>query len=296
MQTAEPLTRAFLAAVPTDAQTQLRSIADLEATLSNLDAQARAAWPEIHLPAEVFLVFVGQRVTPDLASASDLAMLVAKDLYLLCAYLQGDERAVAAMQDRYLASVAETLRRMQVAEPRVQDILQGLHLRMLASHRGECATYNGRGALQGWLRVIAIRHAHALEEHDITERADEDIETAGTAWAEQDAEIAYLKTRYRAELGAALTEAMSGLTSRQRNLLRYYLMEGLNIEQIGALYQVHRATVARWIAAARQQLLDDARRILRDRLQLSDAEFESLVRMVRSQLDVSVRSLLDEGT
>jgi RNA polymerase sigma-70 factor (ECF subfamily) len=74
--------------------------------------------------------------------------------------------------------------------------------------------------------------------------------------------------------------------------LRLNVVEGLNIDEIGALFKVHRSTVARWIAAARQQVLAGARQRLRVELGLSAGEFDSLAGVVRSQLDLSVAKIL----
>jgi RNA polymerase sigma-70 factor (ECF subfamily) len=75
-------------------------------------------------------------------------------------------------------------------------------------------------------------------------------------------------------------------------VLRLHVVEGLNIDEIGALFKVHRSTVARWIAAARTQVLTDARKQLRAELGLSAGEFDSLAGVVRSQLDLSVAGIL----
>ena len=70
------------------------------------------------------------------------------------------------------------------------------------------------------------------------------------------------------------------------------MVEGLSIDEIGALFKVHRSTVARWIAGARQAVLAGARLRLRDELGLSAGEFDSLAGVVRSQLDLSVAKIL----
>jgi RNA polymerase sigma-70 factor (ECF subfamily) len=59
---------------------------------------------------------------------------------------------------------------------------------------------------------------------------------------------------------------------------------------------VHRATVARWIAAARERLLDRTIALVQGRLKISAAELESLLAGLRSGLDVSLGALLGERT
>ena len=51
-------------------------------------------------------------------------------------------------------------------------------------------------------------------------------------------------------------------------------IDGMTITEIGALYRVHASTVARWIARSRQTILDQTRRLLRDRLRLGTQELE----------------------
>ncbi len=75
-------------------------------------------------------------------------------------------------------------------------------------------------------------------------------------------------------------------------MLRYHFLQGLNIEQIGAIHSVHRATVARWLASLRKDLLESTREALARRLDVGDAEVESIMRLIRSQLDASIERLL----
>src|SRR5438552_1509727 len=91
-----------------------------------------------------------------------------------------------------------------------------------------------------------------------------------------------------------LEAALAGLHGgkRHRTLLRLNLVDGLNIDKIGALYGVHRATVASWIAGARDEILTATRKALQERLKLSRAEFESLMGLVVSNLEVSLSRLL----
>jgi RNA polymerase sigma-70 factor, ECF subfamily len=75
-------------------------------------------------------------------------------------------------------------------------------------------------------------------------------------------------------------------------LLRYNVLEGLNIEEIGKIYGVHRATVARWITAARESILGRTRDELERRFGITAVEIDSIVRLVQSRLDVSMERVL----
>jgi RNA polymerase sigma-70 factor, ECF subfamily len=73
-----------------------------------------------------------------------------------------------------------------------------------------------------------------------------------------------------------------------------HYVDGLNIEEIGLAYRVHRATVARWLAASREKILDETKRLLSQGLKLDREEVQSMIDLVRSRLDVSIYRLLDE--
>ena len=100
--------------------------------------------------------------------------------------------------------------------------------------------------------------------------------------------------RYREDFKAAFEEAFASLDAKSRNLLRQSLLDNLSIDQLGAIYRVHRATAARWLASARDQVLEETRSVLRRRLQIDEREFMSLMNLVRSQLDLSLARLLED--
>ena len=56
--------------------------------------------------------------------------------------------------------------------------------------------------------------------------------------------------------------------------------------------QVHPTTVSRWLAVAREHVLAETRRRLRERLGISASEIESLMRILPSQLGLSLERLL----
>lgn len=148
----------------------------------------------------------------------------------------------------------------------------------------------GRGALGSWLRVAAIRAALSVlrsrREVPVEPSAFDDVATAA------DPLLAALKQRYREAFGEAFRRAASSLTDRERTILRYRYVDDLSIDQIGALYRVHRATIARWVASIREGLFEATRAQLSAALDLSDSDVDSVLRMIDSQLDISIESVL----
>ena len=109
---------------------------------------------------------------------------------------------------------------------------------------------------------------------------------------EDDPELAYMKAAYRASFKVAFQEALESLLPRERTLLKQQIVDGLGIDELGALYQVHRATAARWVQSAREKLLVRTRRTFMMNARISSDECESIMRLVRSQLDMSLQRRL----
>jgi len=108
--------------------------------------------------------------------------------------------------------------------------------------------------------------------------------------------LAELKARYRSELADAFRTSLAELAPRDRTLLRYQMIDGLSIDEIGAIYRVHRATAARWLVGIRDHLVADTRGRLAAKLGVDTEEAASIVRLVQSQLDVSVIRHLDPSS
>jgi RNA polymerase sigma-70 factor (ECF subfamily) len=104
--------------------------------------------------------------------------------------------------------------------------------------------------------------------------------------------MAYMKERYREAFNEALRGAVEEIGAAPRELLRLHLVERETLESIAARLGVHRATVARRIAAAREGVAAAARRRLRAALRASEAEVESLVRVMKGEMDLSLTQLL----
>ncbi|MCP3102523.1 sigma-70 family RNA polymerase sigma factor [Myxococcus sp. K15C18031901] len=276
-----------------------RSLADaveMESLLDSWLAAGRAAWPEVALSDEDFLRHVAER----LASGVDLATLPAADLYLACACARGLASAHAALERDVLPRVAPAVARIRGGGVDTAEVLQHLRQRLLVPDAEEgalprIAEYQGAGTLVAWLRAAAVRTALNLQRSEGRRaRVEEDAEVGVLTGGGLDVELDYLRRRHREDFRAVLADALAALSSRERTVLRLHVVEGLSLERIGAMYQTHKSTVSRWVAHAREALLTGARERLAERLQLSSEELYSLMRAVRSQLDLSLPAMLRE--
>jgi RNA polymerase sigma-70 factor (ECF subfamily) len=107
--------------------------------------------------------------------------------------------------------------------------------------------------------------------------------------------VAFIKESYGPEFSAAFQEALAGLPADERALLRLHYGEGVGLTAIGAMYGWSKPTASRQVARARTSLLEAARGRLRARLRVTESDLESLLRVMRSELELTLSSLLREG-
>jgi RNA polymerase sigma-70 factor (ECF subfamily) len=294
--TSPSLVRPFLDAAPAALRPQLASIADLDLRLWAIVAEGRAAWPELAVDASAVVEFIARQATRDLAEAA-LDGLRPADLYLACACARLLPGAVAAFDRDYMREVDIALARMRVGPPRLQDVKQLVRQRLFVgggtagapTSAGKIAEYAGRGDLRRWVRSVAVRTClNELRKGKREILVDDDQLIAQHAIASDDPEIEYMKRTYSAEFRTAFGDALQKLGAREQTLLRYHHVDGLNIDEIGAIYRVHRVTAFRWLEKAKELLVRSTLDTLRARLQLPASELDSVLRMIRSQIHLSL--------
>jgi RNA polymerase sigma-70 factor (ECF subfamily) len=299
--TARPLSDAFAAGRAASRPPEPRDrppaepSGDLEDLLGAALARARAAWPELTVDGAAFAAFLGERIDADALEAAR-----APDLFVACACAAGDGRAIGALEARYFRDVDAALGKMGVSGDRAGEVKQRLRSALFvgdpaAGSRAKIAEYRGTGDLRAWLRVTAMRAALKLVRNAGREISSGDDAVLEARSAGDDPELQYMKAAYRAAFKEAFQEALDSLEPRERTLLKQQIVDGLSIDELGALYQVHRATAARWVQSAREKLLTRTRRTFMQSARISSDECESIMRLVKSQLDVSLHRRLVEG-
>ena len=180
------------------------------------------------------------------------------------------------------------------------DVIQRVMTRLLvrdAEQPPAIARYSGRGSLAAWLEVTTTREMrNAIRSEapmrkvegggDVDALLDDAIATGG------DGELAHLKEVYRAHFKTAFEQAFAALEPRERTILRHEHLDGLDGAQIGAIYGVHKATVSRWRAQARDRLLRGTRQFLERETRLGPKELDSVMRLIQSELHVSLTRVL----
>lgn len=258
-----------------------------EAELLLVARAAADAWPTVSITPEVFLEHLRARLEEG-DTADTLQKIHTADLYLACACLLNDEQAWRELDREHLARVPQFVGRIDASPAFCDEVRQRLGEKLLRESDGpaKLALYTGRGPFGAWLRVAAIREAQNLKRRGKKTVDHNDIAIAAT---DHDPEMMLLKQRFAAEFTDAFKAVLVTLSADERNVLRLHYLDGLTIEEVGKVYRVSRATAARWIASARDTIIERTQAALGDRLGESAPRAQSLLAFVRSQLDLSIR-------
>ncbi|WP_394829690.1 sigma factor-like helix-turn-helix DNA-binding protein [Pendulispora albinea] len=283
---------------------ELRSIENLESLLENFLATARSTWPGIDIHDDDFMQHIATHLASVPASelAQTLSRLFAADLFLALACARGNTRALAHFDRVYLQPASLHVRASKMSHVEPADVEQLLREKLFvadaASNRApKIALYAGRGPLAAWVRVAATRTALSVQRSSGAAgkgAADRDAEALLTFAAADNPEMEHVRAQYSDAFRLAFHDALHLLSAEERNVLRLTVADGLSAEAVARIFGVHRATVTRRLASARDALFVGMRKLLAERLQLDHAEFESLMGTLLSQFDVSVQRVLHE--
>ncbi|WP_426734866.1 transcriptional regulator [Myxococcus faecalis] len=286
------LAQAFIAArgVPCAPE----SLPPLQALLARVLGTARATWPGVELDGARFVVHLA-RLLPAQAPSEDVEKFHLPDVYLARAAADQLPSALSAFEASFMPEVNAAVARLKLPPSGLDEVRQLLRQRMLVGSQdapARLAAYPGTGPLSGWVRAAALWLALDWQRQRGGHPQADDGDLSLLVAPGDDPELVYLKNTYRAEFSASFTTALGTLEARQRNFLRMKYLDGLSIDQLGALYGVHRSTAARWVVAAQESLLQETRRLLTEKLRLTGSQLDSVLRLISSQLDVNLSRLL----
>ena len=218
----------------------------------------------------------------------------ADDVALAAQIVRGDKAALATFERDIAFEIEAAIKKVDRDRTFVTEIAQRVRIKLLVGDGEDAppkiASYRGTGPLRAWVSITALRVALNAK-RDAAPAASDDI-LADVVDREPDPELRHLTSLYRAEFRDALSAALAALPDRDRALLRMRFVSGLELAQIGKLYNVHESTASRWIKAAVDAVGEDARARLVAKLSITPDTAASVARMVKSQLDLSIARLL----
>jgi RNA polymerase sigma-70 factor (ECF subfamily) len=264
------------------------------ARLDDIMRAARLAWPTVELAPDQFADHLARHVPRGVPIASALDQMHTADLYLAHACALGDRNAVLAFEQHCLPGLDHTLSQYRASSDLVAEVKQRVRERALVSDAGppRIARFSGRGDLRSWVRVMAVREALGLLRRSRREASLDDDTLLHGLVGPADAELEHAKAHYVEQFKQAFSAALRGLSARDQTLLRQHVIDGLTIDQLGALYHVHRATAARNLERARRAVLVATRARLAAVLEVKPSELDSILRLIRSRVEVTLRWLV----
>lgn len=219
-----------------------------------------------------------------------LLQIRAGDVGLAAACAAGRADALALFDALFGAEIPRVLARTRNGSLDPAELRGAAFERLFTGMKPKIAEYSGSGDLRSWLRTVLVRLSLDLSR----KRVERPSEPAGLEAAIQtaDPEVDYLKNLYRGAFKAAFEEAAASLDAEERNLLRMHFAHGRTIDELGVLHHAHRATIARRIGRARDQLVAGTKRSLMRSLRVDRAEYDSILRLIESDVHVSLSRVL----
>jgi RNA polymerase sigma-70 factor, ECF subfamily len=222
----------------------------------------------------------------------------ADDVVLAAACLAGLPGAAETLERRLRADIERAIARVESRAERRRELAQEVLVSLLIGDRGSgprLRDYSGRGSLNAWVRMVAVRRALNAS-RDASRHARIEARLLRTTVQDSlDPELAVLKAEHAEDFALAFREALVGLPAAERMLLRLHYGEGVPLDGIAALHGWSKATASRRLGAARAALLAQATRCLQARLKLTVSELASLMRVMRSGLEVRLHGVLRSG-
>jgi RNA polymerase sigma-70 factor, ECF subfamily len=262
-------------------------VTDTDRAVGDALRAGQEAWPGLSLDEEDLAAWVRDH---DIGVEALRAR--GADLYLAAGCSRGDARALALFDRTFLQAPGPNAGRATLRREQLDELRQRLRVRLLSGPNPRISSFQGQGPLAAWVRVAAARLASDLlwGQRADGQRDGSLIDALVDAGA--DPELVAARREHHHELRAALEHCIGSLGAREKTLLRMSFLDQMNIDEIAVVYRAHRATVARWLVAIRRQVFEGLCERLSIKLRSSPSEVASLVRMARSQVDLSIGRLL----
>ncbi len=262
----------------------------IAAQIAALCDEAATAWPGVTVDRDQLVATFAAKLAgeePPALTAANLAELL---LALACA--AGDLAALAAFDREYLSVVPQALGAMKLPAATVDDVRSIVRDKLLLADGDKpprIVEYAGRGRLRGLIQVSASR---AAIDRVRLEQREAELPAGIQLAAPGDVELSLIKAQYREAFVDGFAAAAAKLPRRDRNILRLHLLGGVTLEQLAQMYNVHRATMVRWLAAARESLYAGTRHHVAATLGAPSEELDEMFALVRSRVELSVDRLL----
>jgi RNA polymerase sigma-70 factor, ECF subfamily len=258
--------------------------------VSEAFSSGNACWPAILCSLQQFREWVMRNgIDADRLEAHGL------DIYLACSCALGDPTAAAIFDRMYLTVTRPLVSAVTPTEDDLTELRQQLRIRLLVGAKAKIGQYRGQGTLLAWVQACATRTALNLKRGHFYRTRSEATPLDSLVSQEPDPELLIASRQSRNALSTALHRCLSALSVKEKTLLQMFFVDAISMEQIGTLFGVHRATVARWMAVTRSRILDGVCQSVSRPFHASRSEVLGLMGLAPSEIDISVVTILVNG-
>jgi RNA polymerase sigma-70 factor (ECF subfamily) len=159
--------------------------------------------------------------------------------------------------------------------------------------------YSGRGSLRGWLRAVVFqlsadlhRQSSRLVQTEEPEDMDRMVHAAEHPERKAAAHPEYVRERYGDSVAASLRRAIADLEPRERLLLAYYYYDEMTLREIGQLFDVHEATISRWLTKVQKRVRKLVEKGLARDHYFNRREVAEAIQLAAEQMDLTVGDYL----
>lgn len=291
------------------------SVAFAAAVLSRLDAPTRAAvehaglaaqlatglhavharWPDAPAPGDGFAAYLADRIAAQKDLVSALPRLRVDDLYLAWWSGSGDPEGIRTFEQVFADDISKVLSRFHRLQS--DELRQSLRVKLFVQTREKpprISLYTGFGFLQNWLRVVATRDFvdAVRREHASKIEAELDEKEMLGIVAPSDPRLDQIRGQLGSAVKRAFAAAVASLAPRERTFLRHQHVDKLTLDQISSTYNVHRTTVARTLASARDHLIEQTRSQVATELGIRPDDLASVIAALDTNLALSLSRVL----
>jgi RNA polymerase sigma-70 factor, ECF subfamily len=247
------------------------------------------AFPAVELSRDAFIMFADARTETWKGNPERAA-----DMFLACACIERIPAAIAEFLSVFGERVPLYLGKLARNPDLVAEVRQILVTRCVIGEAGKLpalTAYSATGSLECWLRATAVREALALNRESDRNAGDvEAVLEAQIPWV--DHEISMFKQIYREPVSRAFAIACAELDAEDRALLRLHYVDGVTTAKLATMFGISRATLIRRLAATRESLVDRVKAALKVGSGVADHDFDSVLRLVKSQIDLRLSVML----
>ncbi len=246
---------------------------------------ASIRWPSLAVEPSAFHAHVTRLGIEEAALANH-----GSDLVLAFACSCGLPEAHRHLRNELLREAAIVRGRLSLDDDALSEVVQIALAKLLSGSAPRITTYSASGPLGAWLRAIVLRVAFdQMRKRPFAEEPLPLETVAGQALA---LDVAGDGATQLPRLRAALDASLRNLTAEDRALLKLHYLDGVNLDRLALLTQVHRSTIVRRLAMMRKQIVAEVASRMGIQFGTHPSELRSLWRTFGAEVQVTFSRLL----